>query len=195
MACLGGNGSYARSYFGFQANAHTEAIVVYPDALPLELFGGVPGWDLAEDGYDLAYFDALYTHLTDHLCVDTDRVFSTGHSFGGYMSNTLGCYRSDVLNAIAPVAGGLGALGSCGDQVGAWVTHGTEDPTVPYSEGTNTVDHWAERNQCDETSTAVSDQCVRFDACEREVQWCEHGGGHEWPKFAGEAIWGFFAEQ
>ena len=101
---LGGNGSYARSIFGFQANAHTEAIVVYPDALPLELFGGVPGWDLAEDGYDLAYFDALYTHLTDHLCVDTDQVFSTGHSFGGYMSNTLGCYRSDVLNAIAPVA-------------------------------------------------------------------------------------------
>jgi polyhydroxybutyrate depolymerase len=192
---LGGWGSLARSYFGLKATAHHEAIVVYPDALPLDAFGGAAGWDLTESGYDLAFFDAMYTHLSDSLCVDQDRVFSTGHSFGGYMSNGLGCYRSDVLSGIAPVAGGLGFWGSCEEELAVWITHGSSDGTVPFSEGTSTRDHWIDHNDCADTTVSFSDDCVAYEGCARDVHWCEHGGDHDWPNFAGEAIWAFFAAQ
>jgi poly(3-hydroxybutyrate) depolymerase len=137
----------------------------------------------------------MYAHLTDKLCVDEDRVFATGHSFGGYFSNVLGCYRSDILSGIAPVAGGLGFWGSCDEQLAVWITHGNSDPTVPFSEGTGSRDHWVDHNDCSDTTTSFSDDCVAYEGCAQDVHWCEHDGGHDWPSFAGEAIWEFFAAQ
>ena len=114
---LGGSGAIARGYFGFANVAGETAIIVYPNALPLADFGGEAGWDLSPFGYDFQFFDALYEHLVSTLCVDVGRVFSTGHSFGGYMSNSLGCYRGGRFDAIGPVAGGPPRFGPCDGQV------------------------------------------------------------------------------
>ena len=65
--------------------------------------GGV-GWDMAPDGVDVGCFDALIAKLSTTQCIDTTRVFAAGHSHGASFSNHLGCYRSDVVRAIAPVA-------------------------------------------------------------------------------------------
>lgn len=191
---LGGSGSIARSYFGIEQQVGSDAIIVYPDALVLEDYGNT-GWNLSPTGNDFAFFDALYDHLLGNLCVDTDRVFSTGHSFGGYMSNYLGCYRADVLSAIAPVAGGPPWI-SCDVPIAAWITHGTNDGTVDFSEGEATRDKWVAANSCDDTSASTDpDPCVAYDGCDRDVHWCVHDGGHEWPGFAGAAIWQFFEAQ
>lgn len=193
---LGGSGAIAQYYFGVEQAAGSDAIIVYPNALPLETAGGDTGWELNPSGYDFAFFDAMYTAVTDGLCIDKSRVFSTGHSFGGYMSNHMGCYRSDVHNAIAPVAGGPAYYGACGSAVGAWITHGEADDVVELSHGESARDTWRFINECAVTTTETDPSpCVAHDGCSRDLHWCLHTGGHDWPSFAGAAIWNFFAAQ
>ena len=193
---LGGSGSLAQYYFGLEAAAGNDAIIAYPNALPRADSGGETGWELSPYGYDFEFFDAMVDELTGHLCIDEDRIFSTGHSFGGYMSNAMGCYRGGIHNAIAPVAGGPPYYGDCTQAVGAWITHGKGDDTVELSQGEDAVARWKYTNECDDTTTPTgANNCVGYDGCTRDVQWCEHSGGHEWPGFAGGAIWEFFAAQ
>jgi len=193
---LGGSGELAQYYFGIEELVDSEAVVVYPDGLVSADWGWSTGWDLAPSGYDFDFLDALYEHLGDKLCIDEERVFSTGHSFGGYMSNSVGCYRSGVFDAIAPVAGGPPYYGNCDGPIGAWITHGSADEVVLLAEGEETRDEWLSTNECSDTSEAAGlDPCVAYEGCARDVHWCQHTGGHEWPDFAPAAIWDFFAAQ
>ncbi len=193
---LGGDGELAQWYFGIEELAGDDAIIAYPDALPLEAYSGETGWELDPAGYDFRFFDALYDHLQAHLCIQEDRVFSTGHSFGGFMSHSLGCYRGGRFNAIAPVAGGPPYYGPCTHAVAAWITHGTEDDTVLLVQGEQSRDTWLLQNEC-EPSTAPTqpEPCVAYDGCSRDVHWCQHDGGHEWPDLAAAGIWEFFQSQ
>ncbi|PCC67273.1 Poly(3-hydroxybutyrate) depolymerase [Nannocystis exedens] len=194
----GGNGELARLYFKVEEASAGQAIFVYPDGLPLPDMDNQTGWDLAGDGGDVALFDAILADVGARLCIDPARVFSTGHSFGGYMSNTLGCARGGTVRAIAPVAGG-GPFGACTGQVAAWIVHGTGDTTVPLSQGEGARDHWLSTNSCGDTTTPVEPApCVAYDDCASgfPVHWCQHDepdlGGHGWPAWAGPAIWSFF---
>ena len=196
----GTTGQIAASYYYVEHAAADSAIFVYPDGLDVR--GGSTGWDLSADGYDMQFFDVLYGELTSKLCVDTQRVFSTGHSFGGYMSNAIGCYRGDVMRAIAPVAGGPPLTDDCVDTVAAWIAHGVADPTVPIAEGEASRDHWLAHNGCSTRNESIEPApCVAYVGCDaaHPVDWCAHEEvgvlmGHDWPSFAGEAIWAFFAQ-
>jgi poly(3-hydroxybutyrate) depolymerase len=172
------------------------AVIVYPDALPLAGFGNRTGWDLGPEGPDLRFFDAMLAEVGKSECVDLARVFSTGHSFGGYMSNTLGCQRTSVLRAIAPVAGGL-AGGSCmAAPLAAWIAHATNDGTVPFAQGEAARAQWTQASGCAATSQPTEPTpCVSFDGCRAgaPVVWCVHMQNHAWPPFAGAAIWQFFS--
>lgn len=193
---LGGSGALAQYYFGLEAAAGNNAIIAYPNALTRADSGGETGWELSPYGYDFEFFDAMVDELTENLCIDEQRIFSTGHSFGGYMSNAMGCYRSNVHNAIAPVAGGPPYYGACDGAVGAWITHGQSDDTVELSQGEAARDVWWVQNECEEDTTSVGpDSCEAYTGCSRDLHWCQHTGEHEWPSFAGSAIWDFFAAQ
>jgi polyhydroxybutyrate depolymerase len=197
---LGGSGALAASYFGLGGAAGSDAVVVYPSALVLPEYDGKTGWNLNPNGYDFTFFDDLYVHLTDNLCIDEGRVFSTGHSFGGYMSNSMGCYRGHIFNAIAPVAGGPSFwYGPCSGSVAARVIHGSDDDVVSLSEGQASVVHWRNSSECSGATAATAAtgaaSCIAFEGCFRDVDWCEHGGGHEWPWFAASAVWDFFSAQ
>ena len=99
-------------------------------------------------------------------------------------------------DAIAPVAGGPPSFGACKGAIAAWVTHGSGDEVVPLTEGTASRDKWVQVNGCATQTVATAPApCIAYADCERDVHWCEHDGGHEWPGFAGEAIWSFFAAQ
>lgn len=195
----GGTADLARLYFGVEAAANGDAIFVYPQGLPLASMGGQTGWDLAPTGGDVELFDAMLEELGQGACIDLERVFVTGHSFGGYMSNALGCFRSSVIRAIGPVAGGP-PFGACeDDDVAAWIAHGTLDQVVPYSQGEQSRDALLSRNGCDDTASDVDPApCVSYDGCADglPVVWCSHAEtdlqGHMWPRFAGPAIWAFF---
>lgn len=189
---LGGSGSGARSYFGLEQQAAGAAIFVYPDGLVVEQ--GDTGWVLTVDGRDVAFYDALRAQLEAQYCVDTTRVFSTGHSFGGYMSNALGCARASELRAIAPVAGG-GPWGACDTTpLSALVIHGSNDPTVDPSEGQGSLTWWRQQAGCSGESVATTPAgCVDYQGCTGvRVGFCTHEEGHSWPALAPEAVWGFF---
>jgi polyhydroxybutyrate depolymerase len=194
---LGGTGMLARSYFRLEQAAANQAIFVYPSALANAQ--GMAAWDLAANGVDVQLFDALLASVSGRYCIDGNRVFSTGHSYGGFMTNRLGCSRGDVLRAIAPVAGGPpfggGSGGSCVGQVGAWIAHGMNDGTVDFAQGEAARDRLLMANGCGTTTTPTPpDACVAYDGCmpDLPVHWCVHMMDHNWPTYAGAGIWTFF---
>ncbi|MBC8067313.1 MAG: hypothetical protein IAG13_03185 [Deltaproteobacteria bacterium] len=199
----GGTPEFAHVYFGIEAAAAGGALFIYPQGLPIESMGGESGWDLAPAGIDVAFFDGMLAATQSSLCVDVDRVFSTGHSFGGYMSTALGCFRASALRAIGSVAGGP-AFGECepDERVAALLVHGSLDEIVPLEQGVLARDQQVQRNGCGATSVPHDPEpCVARDDCMPgyDVRWCEHAiadlQGHTWPDFAPGAIWGFFASQ
>ena len=195
----GGNGEQFRLYNGVEEAAGNDAILVYPDALPNAAQMGLTGWELTGNGIDVQFVDKLLEDFTANLCIDESRIFATGHSHGGFFSNTLGCVRGEVFRAIAPVAGG-GPGAGCVGQVAAWLAHHPDDDVVPLFLGQVARDHWIEANGCgEETAPVDPEPCVEYQGCGEgyEVVWCEHMddsmiGPHSWPAFAGPAIWDFF---
>ena len=113
------------------------------------------------------------------------------------MANTMGCDRGDRLSAIAPVSGGLVNLfGPCVGKVAAWVTHGSMDDVVDPKQGESVRNNWVKTADCQATTMPADlEPCVAEDGCGRDVHWCLHDGGHEWPKYAPDAIWKFFSAQ
>ena len=160
--------------------------------------GSDTGWDLSASG-DVVLFDALLTQISADACVNSERIFSTGHSFGGYISNALACYHGDKIRAIGEVAGGPSDWPFRNNiEVAAWLAHDPTDATVAISDGVKARDQHLERKGCAATTSAVlPEPCVSYNDSEEghPVVWCEHdagsSGGHGWPNFAGSAIWDF----
>jgi len=196
---LGGSGTLARQYFRIEQAAANKAVIVYPDALPLANQNNQTGWNLSATGNDVAFFDAVLKEVSASVCVDSNRIFSAGHSFGAMMTNALGCYRGDVLRAIAPVAGSPPGRGNttCTGEVAVWLAHGENDTTVVYAtSGIPSRDFWLTRNGCTMTSAATTPSpCVAYEGCRDglPVHWCVHQNAHDWPSFAGAGLWSFFA--
>lgn len=185
---LGGDGALIRNYFGFEAEADGQALFVYPDGLQVQ---GGTGWAAS----DLPFVDTMVAELSDAYCVDLARVFATGHSYGGYMSNLVACQRGDLVRAIAPVSGGL-LTNACTEPVAAWIAHGDADATVDDSQGIAARDRWVTLNGCATTTSATDPApCVTYDGCTEgyPVTWCSFEGGHyPLPDFTQQAIWDFF---
>ena len=82
----------------------TNAIFVAGQGLGTTADPADTGWPNT-NGQDIAFVRALLAWMNANYCVDQARVFSTGFSYGGIMSHTIGCQMSDVFRAIAPMAG------------------------------------------------------------------------------------------
>ncbi len=180
-------------YLGLEVPGGTPSIFVYPDGLPDD--NDQKGWPNT-NGRDVAFFDAILAELATGYCIDENRVFSTGHSYGGMMSHTLACERASVLRAVAPVAGAMFFGGNCSGQIAALGIHGNPDGTVDYEQGLSAIERLIEANGCDESSTAPyepTDHCTSY-ACAAgyPVVWCEHQEDHAWPDFASATIKAFF---
>jgi poly(3-hydroxybutyrate) depolymerase len=196
----GGTGAGFQRDSGLDSAVGSDAIVVYPDGLP-EFAGGSTVFILDPVGEGFAFIDALLTHLQDGLCVDRSRIFATGWSMGGFMTNSLGCYRSDVFAGIASVSGGVPGdkppappYPTCEGQVPAMFIHGTSDRIIPVSFGEEMRDIFVANNGCASTSAGVEPPpCVAYDACTQPTLWCGYDGGHAWPEFYATAAWRFFS--
>ena len=208
----GGNGNGARQSDAIEPSAAGGAIFVYPDGLGA---AGSTDWDRTATGRDVELFDTLVNYLASAYCIDRNRIFSTGGSAGAFFTNALGCYRGDVLRAIAPVAGGPpnssdSSPVTCTGKVGAWIAHASNDDTVDFTTGgIATRDFWIARNGCSTTLAPVAvspADCVEYQGCQPDlpVVWCVYTEGHSGPSMAncldggvcfdaGPAVWAFFA--
>ncbi len=184
----GASGAESRKYYNLEPATGNGAIIVYPNGLN-------GGWDVSANGVDMKFFDQLLESISKDYCVDQSRVFSTGYSFGGIMSNSLACDRGPKLRAFAPVEGAFfdGAK-SCPTPVPAWIVHASNDPTVSYASGQAARDIWLKTNGCTTmTMPTTPSQCVAYQCTKDPVVWCVHTGGHIWPSFASKGVWAFFS--
>ena len=86
------------AFFGLKraaTDADDPAIFVAPEGI-----GNLP-WDYKRD---LALFDDLLALVDANLCIDDNRVFSTGFSFGAMMSYALSITRQTKLRALVAMA-------------------------------------------------------------------------------------------
>ena len=188
-------GSGNNDYYGLYARAGGSAIFVAPEGLDA-------GWRNA-DGRDIAFVKAMLAHFSSKLCFDQRKIFSVGFSFGGMMSDAIGCAMADVFRAIAPMAGGLPnaehPYSGC-DQVNmhpiaVWMAHGDNDTTVPLADGKAALDIFVKRAQCQpQTMPVTPSPCVSYQGClpDYPIHFCQFSGGHSVPTFASQAIWAFF---
>ncbi|HEX8925738.1 MAG TPA: alpha/beta fold hydrolase [Terriglobales bacterium] len=163
----GGNGKSMERYSRFDAVADREKFVVaYPDGLDR-------GWndgrgEIRHSADDVAFIAALIDDISGLMKVDSKRVYVTGISNGGMMSNRVACELSDRVAAVALVASSAGsdAMKTCRARhpIGYLLIAGTTDPIVPYSGGTvrilrgrsrgevigaePTIRFWAKANAC-----------------------------------------------
>jgi len=181
---------------GFESTVKGRAIIVYPQGLSIPDPDAPSGWDLRTKGDDFAFFDRLLETVGDAYCVDFGRVFATGHSFGGWMTNRLGYARGSRLRGIAPSAGGL-SPGDCGGRpLAAMILHARNDGTVNFVEGEAAHAMWSKAAGCraDTKPADAAGPCVAHEGCvpEAPVWLCAHGQYHSWPTFGASAIWAFF---
>ena len=148
---------------------------------------------------DVAFTDALIDRLDDDYGIDPSRVFATGMSNGGFMSQRLGCELGDRIAAIAPVAGTLSEelREDCSPAraLPVLLIMGTEDNVVPYAGGElggqfsgdrgtmlsaeESIDWWVQNASCDGDPTeekidtddddATVIRTKRWEACADEV--------------------------
>jgi poly(3-hydroxybutyrate) depolymerase len=146
----GGTREQLRGYMDVETPAAGAAIFIYPSGLPGS--GGSTEWQLSNDSDDLAFIDALIALYSGELCIDRKRIFATGHSFGGCMSNTLGCYRGQALRAIAPVAGcgGGGRNTTCTGKIASLLIHSPKDTQTTYSGAISSCTRYLRANTCEE---------------------------------------------
>jgi predicted peptidase len=92
---------------------------------------------------------ALLNEIIGSYRVDTNRVYLTGLSMGGYGAWDLGLSYPEKFAAIAPICGGgnlISLLLSSREKaealrsLGIWAFHGAKDPIVPVSESQRMVD-------------------------------------------------------
>ena len=188
----GGNAEQMQEHGGMNKKADDEGfIVVYPDGtgvLKDRLLTWNAGYCCA-NAYennidDVGFIRALIEKLEQTLHIDSNRIYVTGISNGAMLAYTIGSELSDLIAAIAPVAGSIG--GNATEDSPRWIIpdptypvaviafHGMEDKRVPYEGGIPTasltwgaysylsvndsISFWVEQNNCSTTpQTTVSE--------------------------------------
>lgn len=199
----------AREYF-FLENAIRNTLFVYPSGLRN---GNSFTWSNSNDSpdtlRDYALFDEIVRVMAATYCLDTNRIFVTGHSLGAWFANSLACARGDVIRAVATLAGGISAS-SCPGGAAAMILHNPEDNLVPVAQGEAARQHFLKSNRASQQSVPMPSEPLKSFRCQwhsdrgnvNPVVWCPHNFSqrwdgsyypHTWPESTGRAIAYFFS--
>ena len=201
-------------------------IFAMPQAVTAPLFGAAWNSGAGEFGFypnssvdDVGFLNALIDTVSSKYNIDQTRLFSTGFSMGGFMTNRLGCELNNRIAAIASVSGTIGSGITCNPTraIPAAHFHGTLDTTVGYYNdqfGLNAealVAYWMHHDHTDTVAASIDTfPNIRNDgkvvvhykylngAYGTEVEFFQViGGYHEWLTAANDInysveIWRFF---
>jgi polyhydroxybutyrate depolymerase len=161
------------------------------------------GYAMKNQVDDVAFLRALVVRLESDHGVDPKRIFVTGLSNGAMLAHRVGCEMSDVVAAIAPVAGGMNT-GSCtpAHPVSVVMFHGTADRHALYLGGETRgffgnaprLDHpipeafatWSRIDGCSPagkqtTGHVTKETCSGGRGGSEVVLYTIDGQGHAWP--------------
>lgn len=207
-----GSAAQAERTYGWDRLADTAKFAVaYPDGLgrAWNAGGGCCGRSGADGVDDAGFITAAVADVASQVDIDPKRVYATGISNGGLMTYALACNTS-VFAAIGPDS--ATQLDPCPAPHPTSVLHihGTADTRIRYDggrgEGIAHIDgppvpqlnaFWRNVDRCAAPAVTV-DGAVTTSAAEcpngRAVTLLTvDGGGHEWPGFATDRLWQFFA--
>lgn len=197
----------SRGYFGLESVIDGQAILVAPEGQDFR--GNGLGWGNA-GGEDVAFLQAMLERFNSQLCIDENRIFSTGFSFGAMFSFTLACSQDGRMRAIAPQAGNATTSGPCEDgtrSVATMAFIGTDDTLLDGHR--RAVDILVERNGCSAEAATLQASwcdgldannqpcsCVEYPGCKEgyPVISCEYKAGHQFAPNAGATLWNFFSQ-
>ncbi len=184
-----------------------EAIVIYPQGLNTkgqltDPEGKKPGWQGAaglEGDRDLKFFDVMLATLEKEFKVDTQRIYSTGHSNGGGFTYLLWAERGEKFAAFGPsAAAARRALATEGGLKPKPMIHiaGENDPLVKYEWQKLTMAAVRKSNQCGEgTSWEGAKGCMLYPSkIGAPVVTFIHPGTHAYATEAPELIVKFFKQ-
>ncbi len=186
-------------------------VVVYPDGYQRGWADG-RGATTADkaDVDDVAFLSTLIATLSGTYALDSQRIYVTGISNGGFMAQRLGCDLSAKIAAIAVDAAtfpvDLADRCAPSHPMPMLLFNGTADPLVPYGGGVvagdrsevfsaqQTAARWAALATCAPTPTSVtaptlvndgtSVSYLTYTGCANNAQvrfYTIDGGGHTWP--------------
>ncbi len=184
-----------------------EAVVVYMQGLPTpgqltDPEGKKNGWNSKygdSDNRDLKFFDAVLSSLQKEYKIDPKRIYSTGHSNGGWFTYLLWAERGDLFAAMAP----SGALSRDGlpHMKPKPVLHvaGETDPLVKYVWQDWMMQADRKLNGCAELGTPWASAgdltgTIYSSATGTPFISLIHPGGHTYPQKAPALIVRFFKE-
>jgi poly(3-hydroxybutyrate) depolymerase len=172
------------------------------------------GWPNPQNT-DLALADAVVAQIEQNFCVDTNRIFATGWSYGGSMSYKTACERplggvaNGFVRAIA-VYSGSQLSGNCtpSKPVGYYASHGTGDSVLPYNSGVGLFQNFAKANGCTyvapPSSVNGAHVCNTLMGCTSgyPTEFCAFSGDHTPdPKDSGQStsweyqnVWTYFSQ-
>jgi polyhydroxybutyrate depolymerase len=206
----GANGTNDFESMDFAADgaAGKNAIFVAPQGILLPGYEDYGlGWDENCNGYDMPFFDAMLEQVASDFCIDRSLVFAVGFSWGGDMSNSLGCCRGDVVRGVLPASGGemlTGNTGACTDEISAFrITYADNDGAYPQEGFQEIVEFYRNAHGCSETTVPgpeplpsnPSGQCKTYQGCEKPVIECVYPGiGHARPELWRGDVWNFISQ-
>ncbi len=185
----------------------------YVIAIPLAISGSC-----MDQSGDMQRAKDLYTELVENYCVDTSRVFGTGHSYGsGFLMGMTGNqadFNHFKWKAIAPVSGW--EINNQSIQVPTMYIQGILDSERKVngspSDGAQVVAKIVDVNECTDTTAPyavdacnsnhdgdpVDAGCKEYSGCGERTIWCRHddsdysGTYHGVPCFYKQAVYDFF---
>ncbi|MDA0732920.1 MAG: hypothetical protein O2837_08720 [Bacteroidetes bacterium] len=151
---------------------------------------------------DVGFIDSLLNTLTNQYSIDTNRIYATGISNGGFMSYRLACELSDKIAAIAPVASSM-LMDVCNPTrpIPIIQFHSYFDSNIPHLGGVGSgfsshynppidsiLNVWSNSNSCSNINdTIITNSQYTFKKwtncnCSSEIHYyITQDGGHSWP--------------
>lgn len=227
----GSNALAQMQYGDFRNLANTKEnnfILIHPQGAPLNtvLTSSIShwnsgGWTIGSTVDDVDFINTIIGFISMKYNINTQRIYSTGMSNGGFMSYHLACNLSSKIAAIASVTGSMSTqtYNDCdlAHPTPILQIHGTLDGTVPIDGNSalgmesiyDVIEYWRYYNSCDlEPVIRVMDflelgyslEHQIFMNCLNNVQvelYAVDGMRHTWPKeddfgiSASKIIWDF----
>ena len=206
-----GSAAQAERAYGWNELADSAKFVVaYPDGVGRGR--GTPAVAAdgpARDGVDdVGFITAAVRDIADNVGIDPARIYAAGISNGGMMAYKLAC-NTAVFAAIGPDAATQLEACPAPRPTSVLHIHGTDDRLIRYDGEPGTAvpvktptpadlnAFWRTVDQCRPPATTVDGTLTTSVAdCPggRSVELITvAGGGHDWPPFATQRMWDFFA--
>lgn len=210
VVALHGAGGHALDavHYGLEdvPGAAEAALFAYPEGRDFQSYGR--GWNDSCNGYDMAFFDKMIQLIKSRYCIDENRVFVAGFSWGCDFATALACCRGDQIRGIAaaacsnefkkPADPASYLNGSCPVTSKAAIrfTHQEKsDPAYPAPYFATTSRLFQTFNACPANAPkAVGPHCVAYQGCRQDLVECAFKGiGHApGPNWAADT-WAFFS--